>query len=314
MRRFKAHLPRFVELTQEEKRRVKIMDDYSKLKRESLGKRLNIRWLCDYKWCIDHATFYRLLKRYKPMNLASIRLKKRGPTHGKTIPWEVVIEICAWKRVHPEKGHVYYWHELDRAGGAPCSSGTMYHYWKERNLITPAKKRDPKPPRETVFTTSAGQLLEMDTSAKDGGTEWSIIDTYSRWKYSQWYPIQYPEITMADTIVFLEEAMAECPFPWERVQMDNGKEFQSETQAWLLSKGITYQYTWARTPEQNGKVERSFKTDKDEFYRFFSPANHTVEETQEAFTTWNKKYNTTRLHSAIGWRPPMEYLKCLKNS
>lgn len=314
MRRFKGNVPRFVELTQEEKRRLKIMDDYYRLRQDNPGKRLNIRWLCDFKWCIDHATFYRLRNKYNPRNLASIKTGKRGPTHGNTIPWEVVVEICAWKREHPEKGHLYYWHALDRAGGAPCASGTIYNYWKGRGLIAPPKKRDPKPPREKILATYPGQLLEMDTSDKDGGTEWTIIDCYSRWKYSQWYPIHYPEITMADTIVFLEEAMAACPFPWEKMQMDNGKEFQSETRAWLLSHGIPYQYTWTNTPEQNGQVERSFRTDKDEFYRFFAPSLHTLQETKKAFAVWNEKYNSSRLHSAIGWQPPVEYLKCLKNS
>jgi putative transposase len=314
MRRFKAYLPRFVELTEEEKRRIKIMDDYVKLKRENPHRRLNIRWLCDYKWCIDHTTFYRLRARYNPRNLGSIKTRRRGPVHGKTIPWETVVKICAWRRNHPEKGHVYYWHELDRADGAPCASGTIYNYWKARGLIEPTKKREPKPPRETVTATRVGQLLEMDTSDKDGGTEWTIIDTYSRWKYSQWYPIHYPEITMVDTIVFLEEVFGRSPFTWERVQMDNGKEFQSQTQTWLLSHGISYQYTWSNTPEQNGHVERSFKTDIDEFYRFFSPAIHSLTETKEAFRVWNEKYNKSRLHSAIGWVPPIEYLKCLNNS
>ncbi len=169
------------------------------------------------------------------------------------------------------------------------------------------------------MATFPGELLEMDTSEKDGGTQWTIIDTYSRWKYSQWYPIPYAEITMRQTIVFLEEAYSACPFRWFKIQMDNGKEFQSSVQVWLKTKNLTYQYAWTNTPEQNGCVERSFKTDMDEFYIKFSPSRHSLGEVKRQFAIWNNFYNTQRLHSAIGWQPPIElikkeHLKCLKNT
>lgn len=221
-----------------------------------------------------------------------------------------MVTICQWKRDNPAKGHVYYWHELERAGGAPCSSGTIYSYWKSRGLISPVKKRPSKPPRETIATDHAGQLLPLDTSDKDGGTQWTIIDTYSRWQYSQWYAIPYPQITMQATLIFLEEAKGACPFIWEKVQMDNGREFQSSVQEWLTQSQIACQYTWANSPEQNGRVERSFRTDVEEFYRFFSPSQPTLEETQRAFARWNEHYNTRRLHSAVGWLPPVELTKC----
>jgi transposase InsO family protein len=46
----------------------------------------------------------------------------------------------------------------------------------------------------------------------------------------------------------------------------------------LQARGIQHQYTHVRNPDQNGKVERSHRTDKEEFYTTFSPEMHTLPE------------------------------------
>lgn len=70
MRRFVHHLrvPHLVKLEPEEKKKLAVLDDYHRLKQARPGKRLNIRWLCEFTWCIDHSAFYRWKRSYNPYN------------------------------------------------------------------------------------------------------------------------------------------------------------------------------------------------------------------------------------------------------
>lgn len=57
------------------------------------------------------------------------------------------------------------------------------------------------------------------------------------------------------------------PFPIQRIQTDRGCEFFAEkVQRKLMQLDIKFRPNKPATPHLNGKVERSQKTDKAEFY------------------------------------------------
>jgi transposase InsO family protein len=61
--------------------------------------------------------------------------------------------------------------------------------------------------------------------------------------------------------------MEEMPFAFQRIQTDRGREFFAyEVQEKLLEWGIKFRPIKPRSPHLNGKVERSQRTDLDEFY------------------------------------------------
>lgn len=60
------------------------------------------------------------------------------------------------------------------------------------------------------------------------------------------------------------------PFRIHTVLMDRGHEFQALFHWHLADQGIRYVYILARTPQLNGKVERSHRTDQQEFYQLLS--------------------------------------------
>lgn len=111
-----------------------------------------------------------------------------------------------------------------------------------------------------------------------------------------------------------------------RAQTDHGTEFtlpenpltqasyaRGETDDALFTKecerlGITHRLIRIRTPQLNGKVERSHRTDGERFYsRFrFSNAyalNHALQH------VWMPEYNEQRPHSSLGGMTPMDFLK-----
>ena len=79
------------------------------------------------------------------------------------------------------------------------------------------------------------------------------------------------------------------PFAIKQIQTDNGSKF-SEQFSWHLSDlGISHRKTRVCSPEENGKVERSHRTDQEEFYgitRFVS-IHHCI----RLLHQWEREYN-----------------------
>ncbi len=77
----------------------------------------------------------------------------------------------------------------------------------------------------------------------------------------------YPRRTAENTIKFLDKVIEETPFPIQRIQTDRGREFFAyKVQECLMRWGIKFRPVKPRSPHLNGKVERSQRTDFDEFY------------------------------------------------
>lgn len=72
--------------------------------------------------------------------------------------------------------------------------------------------------------------------------------------------------------------------------------------------GIKHRLIKVRTPELNGKVERSHRTDNERFYSRFKftndyALNHALQ------TVWMPEYNEQRPHSSLGGMAPLDFLK-----
>lgn len=71
--------------------------------------------------------------------------------------------------------------------------------------------------------------------------------------------------------------------------------------------GIHHRKIRPRTPELNGKVERSHRIDNERFYSRFSFSNdHALDHALE--TVWMPEYNELRPHGSRGGMTPMDYL------
>lgn len=70
--------------------------------------------------------------------------------------------------------------------------------------------------------------------------------------------------------------LEQFPFPIQRIQTDRGLEFFAEkVQLKMMKLGIKFRPNKPASPHLNGKVERSQKTDLEEFYAitdlYFTP-------------------------------------------
>lgn len=292
-----------VDLTEKEKFRLKVMDAY-----EAMDPK-NVRYLCRLMG-IHHSTFYRLKRQYKRFNLNTLKYKSRRPKSSRTIPWSLVVEICNWKRDHPAKSH-YYLYQLWLKEGRipPCSPKTIYNWWKKRNLIIARHRRKRRPTKLFNQASVPGELIQVDTKYLDGRKryQYTAIDVVSKWRYLR----AYKDLNALSTVDFFKRLITKASdkrISIKMIQTDNGHEFQTEPVGYLASRGVSHQYIWIHTPDQNGVVERSHRTDDEEFYQQTDTQDLTLDELNEKLEEWTNYYNNQRLHFALNFDTPDEYL------
>lgn len=83
----------------------------------------------------------------------------------------------------------------------------------------------------------------------------------------------------------------------------------------LLDRGITHKLSRPGTPQHNGFVERSHRTDGEEFYRLVDLTRLDDGQLQVEVKRWQFEYNYLRLHSSCRNMPPMQhYVEVLQMS
>nr|GEW67758.1 hypothetical protein [Tanacetum cinerariifolium] len=86
-----------------------------------------------------------------------------------------------------------------------------------------------------------------------------VVDDYSRYT---WVFFLHSKDEASDVIIsFIKKTQVNLQLQVQRVQTDNGTEFKNKTLAKFFDEaGITQQFSAARTPQQNGFVERRNRT------------------------------------------------------
>ena len=61
--------------------------------------------------------------------------------------------------------------------------------------------------------------------------------------------------------------VAQFPFPVEAIQSDGGSEFLKDFGTTVKALHLLHYFSRPNYPQGNGQVERSFRTDDEEFYQ-----------------------------------------------
>ena len=79
----------------------------------------------------------------------------------------------------------------------------------------------------------------------------------------------------------------------------------------MLDRGIRHVYIQPRTPDLNGKVERSHRIDNEEFYRMLDHGVivDDVNVFNDKLQEWEDFYNFHRPHGGLGGQTPYERLR-----
>jgi len=174
-----------------------------------------------------------------------------------------------------------------------------------------------------------GELIEIDIKYVPKRVrgmryyQFTAIDSATRWRHLKVYEGQYNGNAMA----FLKEVIEVFPYRIRAVKTDNGMCFTNRYTGYQMSAdpmnprlhpfdllcqklNIIHYLIDPGKPSQNGKVERSHRTDQEMFYdrREFK----TVLGLERAIKKWNEYYNNLE-HIALDGLTPNEALARVQN-
>jgi transposase InsO family protein len=148
--------------------------------------------------------------------------------------------------------------------------------------------------------------------------QYTVKDECTRMRYLGWHD----SIWTLNVVQTLKEAQAFFGFKIDTVQTDNGIEFTFDYTAQLTArekipkehpldiycreKGMKHKLIPPGEKELQGKVERSHRTDDEEFYRRIKKRIG-LPELRRKGKRWLNYYNFKRRHSSIGKKTPAQF-------
>ena len=108
---------------------------------------------------------------------------------------------------------------------------------------------------------------------------------------------------------FIDYIIEKFPFRIREIRTDRGHEFQAKFYWHVEDQGIRHVYIKPRSPQLNGKVERSHRSDQEEFYQLLTYTDDV--DLNEKLAAWESFYNLNRPHGAHGGKTPYEALRCM---
>lgn len=147
-----------------------------------------------------------------------------------------------------------------------------------------------------------GDRTQIDTcKIAPGIYQYTAVDDCTRWRVLKIYKRR----TANNTLLFIDKIIEEFPFPIQRIQSDRGREFFAcKVKEKFMEYDIKFRPVKPASPHLNGKVERSQKTDLEEFYATADLSK--FEQLREELGYWQFYYNWQRPHGGLIGKTPSQ--------
>lgn len=137
--------------------------------------------------------------------------------------------------------------------------------------------------------------------------KFAFMDIYSRYKVA-WI---MPNLDQEASITALRYMIKVMPCKVQYIQTDNGWEYGSKFHKECIDKGIEHYYIHKSSPNENAVIERSFRTDQDEFYYYLEKRPTDINELNFLYQEYLKNYNFIRPHLSLNLKTPYEVLNAM---
>lgn len=135
--------------------------------------------------------------------------------------------------------------------------------------------------------------------------EYALIDIYSRYKEA----LIVPNLDAHASASFVRVILPVMPFSVQFIQTDNGLEFQSEFLGYLAQRGIDHHFIHKNSPNENAIIERSFRTDEEEFFFWRYHRATDLHDLNNQLHDYLHFYNHERPHLGIDLMTPVEKMQ-----
>jgi transposase InsO family protein len=267
------------------------------------------------EWNVARSTFYRWKAAYdKEGDAGLIRKKPIAKSHPNQLSAVVVEKILHLRRQYHFGPQRIAWY-LERYHGVKTSCSGVY-----RTLVRHNLSRLPRNTARRAIHTRRyakqvpGHHVQVDvkflTFKTAGGSrvrrfQYTAIDDATRVRALR----AYTRHTQKNAIDFIDYVIEKFPFRIHTVRTDRGHEFQALFHWHVEDKGIRHVYIKPRSPQLNGKVERSHRSDGEEFYQLLTYTDDV--DLNKKLAEWERFYNYDRPHGAFNGKTPYEALRSM---
>jgi transposase InsO family protein len=134
--------------------------------------------------------------------------------------------------------------------------------------------------------------------------EFAFIDIFSRYKVA-WI---MPSVDQEASIVALRHMLKQMPCKVKFIQTDNGWEYSKRYNEECKKHNIEHYYIHKSSPNENAVIERSFRTDQDEFYYRLEKRPTDINELNILYQKYLIFYNEVRPHFGIDLETPLSVI------
>jgi transposase InsO family protein len=265
-------------------------------------------FICRY--CgISRPTLRKWYKSYCSLGPEGLKDKSRKPHCSPNKKVDTQIEKWILDlRVQRNLGSRRIQTELSRLHNCKLSVATI-HKVLSALKVDPIKKLRRKKEYKRYSCSIPGNRIQIDTcKIAPGIYQYTAVDDCTRWRVLEIYKRR----TANNTLNFIEKMIEEFPFPIQRIQSDRGLEFFAEkVQQKFMEYGIKFRPVKPASPHLNGKVERSQRTDLEEFYPTADLNNFGA--LREELGCWQFYYNWQRPHGSLKGKTPSQVESALSD-
>jgi transposase InsO family protein len=262
---------------------------------------------------VSRVSFYRWKKRFEKDGREGLRSRTPlAKDHPRRIPRETVQKVLELRRTYELGPQRLVWY-MERYHDTKISFGSVY-----RILVRHGVNRLPQKARQRTLHTRRyakrvpGHHVQMDVKVltlrtADGKRvrryQYTAVDDATRVRALQ----VYARHSQANAIRFFDYVVRRFPFRINTIRTDRGHEWQALFHWHVEDQGARHVYIKPRSPQLNGKVERSHRTDQEEFYQLLTYKDDV--DLEKKLAAWEDFYNLDRPHGAHGGRTPYEALR-----
>lgn len=264
---------------------------------------------------VARSTFYEWKKRYDEEGRSGLyRRKPVAHSHPRKTSQEVIEKILELRNLY-QLGALRIVYYLKRYHDIQISESTVTRILRAHGVSRLPRKA----PRRAMHTkryakSVPGHHVQVDVKFlkfkdSEGKTvkryQYTAIDDATRIRALQ----VYEKHNQNCAIKFIDYVVEKFPFRISTIRTDRGHEFQSRFHWHVEDQGMQHVYIKPRTPQHNGKVERSHLTDQTEFYQLLSYTDDV--DLYAKLEAWENFYNYDRPHMSHQGKTPYEMMRSI---